>query len=100
MEAFNLGRRLACLLRDDVVTTIITYEEQMRGWLSYLSQAKTLERQVEAYTRLRGLIDRYREIPVVDFDWSAAAEFKRLRDIRTGLKSPDLKIAAIALAND
>lgn len=53
VEAFNLGRRLASVPITDVFTTIVTYEEQMRGWMEYIAHAKSVDQQVEAYKRLR-----------------------------------------------
>ncbi len=41
IEAFSIGRRLASVPSAEVFVTIITYEEQMRGWLAYIAQAKT-----------------------------------------------------------
>ena len=100
VEAYNLGRRLSTVPPDQVFTTIVTYEEQMRGWMSYLARAKTLDQQVEAYARLRRHVERYREIPLIDFDRAAADQFARLRELRVRVKSADLKIASIALGND
>jgi len=100
IEAFNLGLRLAQVPSRDVVTSIITYEEQMRGWLAYVARASSQDQQVEAYKRLRLHVERYRRIPLVDYDGRAATEFDRLRAARVRVKAADLKIAAIALAND
>jgi tRNA(fMet)-specific endonuclease VapC len=80
--------------------SIITYEEQMRGWLAYAARARTTERQVEAYRRLRRHVERFRTIPLLDFDEQAAVEFERLRAARIRIGTMDLKIAAIALAHD
>lgn len=99
-EAFNLGRRLAALPANEVAVTIITYEEQMRGWLAYAARARTVTQQVEAYRRLRLHVERFRKIPLIDFDAAAATEFERLRASRIRIGAMDLKIAAIALAND
>lgn len=40
MAAFNLGRRLAAVPPEEVAVTIITYEEQMRGWLAYVASGE------------------------------------------------------------
>jgi tRNA(fMet)-specific endonuclease VapC len=44
-----LLRRLARVPPQQVVTTIISYEEQMRGWLNYATKRQTMAQQIEAY---------------------------------------------------
>jgi tRNA(fMet)-specific endonuclease VapC len=78
-------------------TTIVTYEEQLRGWLEHLAKAKNLERQVVAYQLLLRHTRNYRVIDVVAFDSVAAQEFSRLRKAYPRLGAMDLKIAAIVL---
>ncbi|HKI18991.1 MAG TPA: hypothetical protein VKA15_13980 [Isosphaeraceae bacterium] len=34
-------------------TTIVTYEEQTRGWMAYMARAKTVSQEIEAYGRLK-----------------------------------------------
>lgn len=41
-EGLRLKNRLSPISPDDKATTIITYEEQTRGRLAFLSRAKTL----------------------------------------------------------
>ena len=79
---------------------IITYEEQMRGWLSYVAQANNPARQVEAYQRLRLFVEHFHRIPLIDYDAAASAEFERLRQERVRIGAMDLKIAATCLAHD
>jgi tRNA(fMet)-specific endonuclease VapC len=43
LNAQPLLRRLADVDPIEVVTTIISYEEQMRGWLSYGAKAQTID---------------------------------------------------------
>ena len=97
-EAQRLRFRLAGLKQKDRVTTIISFEEQMRGWMAHLAQARTLARQVEAYRRLKDFLDRYLKITVLEFDEAAAEEFSRLKQSRPRVGTMDLKIAAIALS--
>lgn len=98
-EDRRIRTRLRSVGADDVATTIISYEEQMRGWLARLAQAKKPERQVIAYMHLSRQLRNYCSIPVVEFDDRSAAEFERLRKARIRIGTMDLKIAAIALAN-
>jgi tRNA(fMet)-specific endonuclease VapC len=98
-EAQRLRFRLASLKPVERITTIITFEEQIRGWMSFLAQARSLPQQVKAYRRLKGVLDRYLKITVLEFDEAAAAEFERLKQSRLRIGTIDLKIAAIALAH-
>ena len=100
MEAFNIGRRLSAAPPSEVFVTIITFEEQMRGWLAYIAQAKTPAQQLEAYHRLRQFVERYREIALLDYDAEAASQLEKLQQARVRIGTMDLKIAAICLAND
>jgi tRNA(fMet)-specific endonuclease VapC len=79
--------------------TIVSFEEQMRGWLNYIAGADTLEKQIGAYARLRGMLDDFRGRDVLDFDAAAAAEFARLKSAKFRISTSDLRIAAIALAH-
>jgi tRNA(fMet)-specific endonuclease VapC len=99
-EGARIRNRLRSVPPDDVATTIISYEEQMRGWLSRIAQAPTLERQVAAYGELKRQLRNYCDIAVVDFDEKAAAEFERLKKARIRIGTMDLKISAVALINN
>ena len=95
-----LRERLANIAPHEVATTIISYEEQIRGWMAYLARARNSAQQVEAYSRLRRHLDNYRSILVLDFDEQAAAEYQRLRRGRIRVGTLDLRIAAIVLSRD
>jgi tRNA(fMet)-specific endonuclease VapC len=98
------GRRIWQCIRalppDEVATTIVSFEEQTRGWLARIARAATLERQIEDYSELKQLLQTYCNIAVLDFDVKAAAIFERLRQAKIRIGTMDLKITAIALAND
>jgi tRNA(fMet)-specific endonuclease VapC len=98
-QAKGLLQRLASIDPTQVATSIISYEEQMRGWLSYIAKAQTLEKQVEAYKELKRQLNNYCIIPVVEFDDRAAQEFQRIKKLYPRLGTMDLKIASIVLVN-
>ena len=85
-QAQRLRMRVASVAPDEVATTIVTFEEQMRGRLAYLARARTLSHQIEGYRRLRTQLDNYQLIPVLDFTERAAAEFQRLRRLRVRVR--------------
>ena len=94
-----LTARLRHIPPDDVGTTIYK-EEQMRGWLAVIGYAKKIEQEIAGYRRLHALFSFFAQIPVLNFDESAAARFQQLKRLRIRLGSMDLKIAAIALSRN
>jgi tRNA(fMet)-specific endonuclease VapC len=98
------GQRLRARLRvlDPALraTTIITYEEQTRGWMAYMARAKTVSQEIAAYAKLRNHLRNYRNIHILDFDERAGVEYQRLRESRIRIGAMDLKIAAIVLTHD
>jgi tRNA(fMet)-specific endonuclease VapC len=95
-----LEARLRAVRDDLVTTTVITLEEQLRGWLAEIGRQREVARQVAAYENLARIARFFSRWDVVPFDALAAAEFERLRKQRVRIGTPDLKIAAIALVND
>jgi len=85
---------------DGVAVSIVSFEEQMRGWLAYVARPKTLNQQIEGYSKLHALLDDFAFRPILDFDQAAAAAFERLIRLKLRVGTMDLKIAAITLAND
>jgi tRNA(fMet)-specific endonuclease VapC len=89
-----------CQRSAEVVTTIISYEEQLRGWMAYLARTRSVAHQVETYRRLLQHLDNYRRIPVLAFDEAAAVVLQQLRHTRLRIGTVDLKIAAIVVSHD
>jgi tRNA(fMet)-specific endonuclease VapC len=96
----RIHERILALPKDEVVTSIISFEEQTRGWLEYRAKARTVAQQINAYRKLKRHLDIYLKIPVIEFDDLAGVEFERLSRLRLRVGSMDLRIAAIALAHD
>ncbi len=57
IESSTLRQKLEQFSADELFTTIITFEEQMRGWLSYISKSKTPEQQIFAYQLLHQFLE-------------------------------------------
>lgn len=99
-QANVLRTKLSGLNPQEVGATIVSFEEQVRGWMSYLNRARSMIHQIEAYSRLALLLENYRTISVIlPFDAQAAVEFQRIRQHASRIGTMDLKIAAIALAH-
>jgi tRNA(fMet)-specific endonuclease VapC len=98
--AQRISRRIQGAGLDVAATTIISYEEHVRGWLSRLSKPKTLMDEVDVYAKLRQQLEFYQTLEIEDFTEFAAVEFQRLKRIPVRIGTKDLKIAAIALVSD
>ena len=88
--------RLASIANAEVAVTVITYEEQVKGRLSVLARAKTIDEQVFAYRGLQQVAIDYLKIAILPFSHAAALEHQRLRKAYPRLGNMDLKIAAIS----
>ena len=95
----NIRTRLARVPPDDISITVISYEEQIRGWTGAIARARTVDRQIPFYRELERLLRFYCITPMLPFDEQAAAEFQHLQQARIRIGTMDLKIAAIALVN-
>ena len=62
-----------------VAITIVTVEEQMRGWMASLAKERTSHRQVPSYRELATLFEFYSQFTIVPFDDRAADQFEVLR---------------------
>lgn len=96
----RLSARLAEWPLEDIATTIISYEEQVRGWMAYVAKARSMAMQVDAYRKLRYQLQAYCDIVILDFNEMAATMFQSLRQSRLRIGTKDLQIAAIALIHD
>jgi tRNA(fMet)-specific endonuclease VapC len=96
----RLLRRLQQLPPDEIVwVTVISFEEQLRGWLEYLKRAAP-DRLPIAYAKLHELNQDFSTRPVLPFDAKAADEYTRVLRMRTRVATMDLRIAAICIARD
>jgi tRNA(fMet)-specific endonuclease VapC len=85
---------------EPVAIPVVAVEEQLRAWLAQIHRVGDVRRQVQPYSRLIRLIDVLAEWEITPWSEVAADEFARLRSTRVRIGTQDLKIAALALAND
>lgn len=86
---------------DDIhATSIITIEEQMRGWLATIAKEKQVRRHAKPYSELGRLFKFFSGWEIIEFDDAAIQQFEDLKSRMLRIGTMDLKIAAIALANN
>jgi len=74
----RLENRLRTIPLAERTTTIISFEEQMRGWLGYLGRARSLAHQIEGYRRMKGQLETYCSMVILTFDEASAVEFQKV----------------------
>ena len=82
---------------EQIATTIITVEEQQRGWLARIGKARSDADQVRAYAKFQRSIQQLGRGLILPYDDAAALRFQELRKLKLGIGTMDTKIAAIAL---
>ena len=78
-------------------TTVVTFEEHMRGWLAGIRRAHDVADQVRPYDQLIKLLRFFQAWEILRFDEDSASTFRNLRQQRVRIGTLDLKIASIAL---
>ncbi|MCP4359118.1 MAG: type II toxin-antitoxin system VapC family toxin [Chloroflexi bacterium] len=92
-------KRVTAVSPDQLAVTVISYEEQVRGWLAQIRRANNDQRLIQAYRRLEETLTFYSQIHVLTFDTTAVSYFNQLTQQRIRVGTQDLRIAAIGLAH-
>ncbi|WP_445633195.1 Ribonuclease VapC [Nostoc sp. DSM 114161] len=85
---------------EDIAITVITVEEQMRGWLDAIRQSSEAQRLRWGYLGLRQGIQFFNTIKILDFDDKAINYYTELKRQKVRIGTQDLRIASIAIANN
>src|SRR4051794_32211658 len=76
----QLGVKLRNQPHEEVVAvSIVSVEEQMRGWLAAIAKERQAKRQVLGYRELGRLFEFFGAFNIVPFDEKAADQFDTLR---------------------
>ncbi len=99
------GRRLDQRLNEldemeKVATSIVSFEEMMRGWLAEIHATKKARAQVPYYLKLFEVFDSFKRWHVLKWDQETVTVYEQLVKQKLGVKTMDLKIAAITIRND
>jgi len=94
----HVSPRVLATAPQELATTVITLEEQLRGRLDRVRRAQSDEEVVRAYHNLLVTSLYFRTITVIGFDEQAQTIFRDLRTRGIRIGTQDLRIAAIALS--
>ena len=81
----------------DLSVSVISFHEQMQGWLAFLNRTPSASQIVMAYRELDELGRSFFEMNVLSFTAEAQKRFDGLRKQRIRIGTMDLRIASIAL---
>jgi tRNA(fMet)-specific endonuclease VapC len=84
----------------DAVTTIISVEEELGGWLSQVNKCRDSDLQINIYARLAERVSFLARWTILQIDAESLAQFRAFRKQGIRIGTQDLKIACIALAHD
>jgi tRNA(fMet)-specific endonuclease VapC len=98
-ESRRIRTHLSMYEPQEIAVSIISYEEQMRGWLAEIAATRAVDRQKSKYHELSRMLQYYCGTPILPFDDSAITVFQKLWLQRLRVGTMDLKIASVALAN-
>jgi tRNA(fMet)-specific endonuclease VapC len=84
----------------DIVFCIVSFQEQALGAHAHITRARTPADLLIGYRLMSTVQSTFMTKSVLPFDASALAEFDRLVASKVRVKTMDLRIAAIALANN
>ena len=94
----SLHRRLALHPPQEIAVCIVSFQEEMKGWLAFINKARTPAKIVEAYGKLGKALREFCQMRVLPFDDAAQVRFTELRRNRIRIGTLDLRIASVALA--
>jgi tRNA(fMet)-specific endonuclease VapC len=91
--------RVAAVPRGDVVSTVISLEEQLAGWYSRSKNAKTPALLEHAYRKLADVVEFFRDLRLLPLTVNAIARYQAPHKLHLNVGKNDLRIAAIAPEN-
>ena len=95
----RLQRRLVTET-DPIAVAVISVEEQMKGRLAQIKRAPTEAEEIIAHANFLSTVKFFHSWSILPFTSEASARYADLRKSHRRTGAMDLKIAAIALANN
>jgi len=92
-----IAARMDAAADQHFATTVVTFEEHMRGWMAAIRRARDVADEVKPYDQLINLVRFFQAWEILPFDEKAAERFRVLRQERIRIGTLDLKIASITL---
>jgi tRNA(fMet)-specific endonuclease VapC len=99
----EVSRRVTSVGRE-VAISIVTVQELFNGWVVRINSVRDVQDAVRLYGKLSRTVALFQRVKVLEFDEKAGETFQQLLKSYPNLSKQrlqkDMRIAAIALAND
>lgn len=82
----------------DVVVTVVTVEELLRGRLAGINSSKNEDERLDRLRWFRETLDMLKSFPIRDYSVLAKSNFDNLRRQKLRVGSQDLRIAAVTIS--
>ncbi len=99
-EYAALSSRMAAHPAEDFAISIVSFDEQTLGAHNYVVRARTRERFIKGYALFETVRSIFCSSHVLQMDDAATDVLNNLRATRLHVRAMDLRIAAIAIANN
>jgi tRNA(fMet)-specific endonuclease VapC len=93
-------RNLTAHADTDRVLSVVSFQEQMRGWVGRFGKLTATAQQADWYDRLvTRIFPVWRQFEMLAFPQPAIVRFEHLRSQRLNIGLMDLRLGAVALEN-
>ena len=86
--------------QEPVATLIISVEEITRGWMAEIRRKNQPHDSIVPYAKFQEVFEFFAEWNVIEWNEAAVERFSSLRKDHVRVRTMDMKIASIALANN
>lgn len=93
----KVGARLLSVKPSEIAISVITVEEHLSGWYTFLRKAQAPDRISLAYGRLASAVSWLNCFPILSLSVAAYQRSQQLLSLKLNVAKMDLRIAAIAL---
>ena len=96
----RVKQRVEQMNSEEITITVITAEEQMRGWLNAIKKYYQSDRLIWAYKGLRDGLEFFKKVNLLEFDQTAYDCYRDLVSQRVRIGTRDLLIAATVISRN
>lgn len=95
-----ISNKLLSIASSELAITIISWEEQLRGWLAVINKVNSGEQLIKAYQQLKLATLSFSQLNILDYNHQSDQLFDQFRKQKIRIGTQDLRIATIVITNN